>query len=86
MKNNEKLNNKTNKDFEEGFEMSNEEMNQIVGGSTFITPTEFTASCTTIASSASSFEWMTAEGICQNGCFVCLNIAFQSGGCTTKKK
>lgn len=84
MKNNE-LNNKENKNFEEGFGMSNEEMNQIVGGSSFLMEADLYASYVAEPAFGSFGEAMTGDNamacvICQDT-FVVVNT-----GCQTKKK
>ena len=84
MKNNE-LNNKENKNFEEGFGMSNEEMNQIVGGSTFLVETDVFTSGAAVEPAFCTFgEGMTGENA--SGCWVCTSIMFVINGCQTKKK
>lgn len=76
MKNNE-LNNKENMN---GFGMSNEEMNQIVGGTTFMCEADLSGYCSTV----SFGEQLTNDNAM--GCWICETGMIVINGCQEMKK
>ena len=85
MKNNE-LNNKVNNNFKEGFGMSNEEMNQIVGGYTFFAATDVCACCASVEPTFGNFGEATTDFFVSE-CAICTNtFAVINTGCQSHKK